>query len=319
MLVLNGDDIRQLVTIADLIEPIAAAMIGVSRREAQLPLRQAVPLGGQDRFGIMPGALGGDASYGAKLLSLFPRNPDRGLSSHSGVMLIFDRQTGLPKACLDASVLTALRTAAASAVATRVLARPDARRLAIIGAGEEAEGHLGAMRAVRPLDIISVWSRNRDKTVAFARKFDIVAAPTIAAALADADIICTTTSATEPFLAATMVPAGAHLNAVGGSMPYLRELLPDCVPALGFFTDYRPSLEAQAGEVIDARALGLVPADWQAAEIGEVIAGTRSGRKSETQRTVYRSLGVASQDLAAADFIVARATERGRGVDVAWQ
>ena len=319
MLVLNGDDMRRLVTIADLIEPVAAAMIGVSRREAQLPLRQAVPLGGEDKFGVMPGALGGDGSYGAKLLSLFPRNPDRGLSSHSGVMLVFDRQTGLPKACLDASILTALRTAAASAVATRALARPDARRLAIIGAGEEAESHLVAMQLVRPLDHIVVWSRNRDKAETFARKFDIAAAPTMAAALADADIICTTTSATEAFLTAAMIPAGVHLNAVGGSAPYMRELLPDCVPALGFFTDYRPSLEAQAGEVIDARAAGLVSADWQATEIGEVIAGTRPGRTSDAQRTVYRSLGVASQDLAAADFIVARAVEHGHGVDVAWQ
>jgi ornithine cyclodeaminase len=318
VLVLNRDDTRRLVTIADLIEPIATAMVGVSRREAQLPLRQAVPLGGEDKFGIMPGALGGDANYGAKLLSLFPRNPDRGLSSHSGIMLVFDRKTGLPRACLDASVLTALRTAAASAVATRSLARPDARRLAIIGAGEEAESHLIAMRSVRPLDKIVVWSRNRDKTEAFARKFGIAAAPTMAAALLDADIICTTTSATEPFLAAAMVPAGAHLNAVGGSMPYLRELLPDCVPALSFFTDYRPSLEAQAGEVIDARALGHVSADWQATEIGEVIAGTRPGRASDAQRTVYRSLGVASQDLAAADFIVARAIERKCGVEIAW-
>ena len=319
MLVLNGDDIRRLVAIADLIGPIAAAMAGVSRREPPIPLRQAIPRGPEDKFGVMPGALGGDKAYGAKLLSLFPRNPDRGLSSHAGVMLVFDRETGLPKACLDASVLTALRTAAASAVATRWLARPDARRLAIIGAGEEAESHLIAMRAVRPLDKIAVWSRSRDKTEAFARKFDIVAAPTMAAALADADIICTTTSATEAFLAAAMVPAGAHLNAVGGSAPYMRELLPDCVPALSFFTDYRPSLEAQAGEVIDARAFGVVASDWQATEIGEVIAGARPGRTSDTQRTVYRSLGVASQDLAAADFIVARATECGRGVDVAWQ
>jgi alanine dehydrogenase len=319
MLVLNGDDIRRLVTIADLIDPVAAAMVGVSRREAQLPLRQAIPLGGEDKFGVMPGALGGDATYGAKLLSLYPRNPARGLSSHAGLMLVFDRETGLPKACLDASVLTALRTAAASAVATRLLARPDARRLAIIGAGEEAEGHLVAMRAVRPLDTIKVWSRNRDKTEAFARKLGIVAAPTIAAALTDADIICTTTSATEPFMAAAMVPAGAHLNAIGGSMPYLRELQPDCVPAFAFFTDYRPSLEAQAGEVIDARATGLVPTDWQATEIGEVIAGTHPGRTGEKQRTVYRSLGVASQDLAAADFIAARAIERKCGIEIAWQ
>ncbi|HKP25689.1 MAG TPA: ornithine cyclodeaminase family protein, partial [Dongiaceae bacterium] len=267
MLVLNGNEIRRLVTIADLIEPITAAMAGVSRREPQLPLRQAIPLGGADKFGVMPGALGGDATYGAKLLSLFPRNPDRGLSSHAGVMLVFDRETGLPKACLDASVLTALRTAAASAVATRLLARPDAKRLAIIGAGEEAEGHVTAMRAVRPLEQVVVWSRDRAKTEAFARKHGIAAAPTMAAALTGADIICTTTSATEPFLSAAIIPLGAHLNAVGGSMPYLRELQPDCVPALGFFTDYRPSLEAQAGEVIDARAQRLVPADWQATEI----------------------------------------------------
>ena len=319
MLVLNGDDIRRLVTIADLIDPIATAMAGVSRREPQLPLRQAIPLGREDRFGVMPGALGGEGTYGAKLLSLFPRNPDRGLSSHAGVMFVFERETGLPKACLDASVLTALRTAAASAVATRLLARPDARRLAIIGAGEEAEGHLAAMRAVRPLEQVAIWSRNRDKTAAFARKHGIAAAPTMAAALANGDIICTTTSATEPFLAAAMVPPGAHLNAVGGSMPYLRELLPDCVPAFGFFTDYRPSLEAQAGEVIDARASGLVSADWQATEIGEVIAGTRPGRTDAAQRTIYRSLGVASQDLAAADFIAARAAERKCGVAVAWR
>jgi ornithine cyclodeaminase len=318
MLVLNGDEIRRLVTVEDLIDPIAAAMVGVSRREAQLPLRQAIPLGGEDKFGIMPGALGGDGTYGAKLLSLFPRNPDRGLSSHAGLMLVFERATGLPKACLDASVLTALRTAAASAVATRLLARPDARRLAIIGAGEEAEKHLVAMRAVRPLDRIVVWSRNRDKTEAFARKHGIETAPTMAAALADADIICTTTSAIAPFLSAAMVPQGCHLNAVGGSMPYLRELQPDCVPALGFFTDYRPSLDAQAGEVIDARTQGLVPGDWQATEIGEVIAGMNPGRTSDGQRTLYRSLGVASQDLAAADFIAARAVERKCGVEVAW-
>lgn len=318
MLVLNGDDIRRLVTIADLIEPIAAAMAGVSRREAQLPLRQAIPLGNADRLGVMPGALGGDKTYGAKLLSLFPGNPERGLSSHAGVMLVFDRASGLPKACLDASVLTALRTAAASAIATRLLARTDARHLAIIGAGEEAEGHVTAMRAVRKLERVVVWSRSRDKTEAFARRHGLSAAPTMAAALAGADIVCTTTSATEPFLSATMVPAGAHLNAVGGSMPYLRELMPDCVPAFGFFTDYRPSLEAQAGEVIDARAQGLVPADWQATEIGEVIAGMQPGRSGAAQRTVYRSLGVAAQDLAAADFIAARAIERKCGVAVAW-
>ena len=315
----NGDFIRRLGAIADLICPIAAAMAGVSRREPQLPLRQAIPLGTEDKFGVMPGALGGDKAYGAKLLSLFPRNPDRGLSSHAGVMLVFDRETGLPKACLDASVLTALRTAAASAAATRLLARPDARRLAIIGAGEEAEGHVTAMRAVRSLEKIVVWSRNRDKTEAFARRLGIAAAPTMAAALTDADIICTTTSATAPFLSAAMVPTGAHLNAVGGSMPYLRELQPDCVPALGFFTDYRPSLEAQAGEVIDARAAGLVAADWRATEIGEVIAGTHPGRTSDAERTIYRSLGVASQDLAAADFIAARAIETRCGFEVAWR
>jgi ornithine cyclodeaminase len=174
------------------------------------------------------------------------------------------------------------------------------------------------MRAVRPIEQVTVWSRNRDKTAAFADKHGVAAAPTMAAALADADIVCTTTSATAPFLSAAMVPEGAHLNAIGGSMPYLRELQPDCVPALAFFTDYRPSLEAQAGEVIDARAQGLVSADWQATEIGEVIAGQRPGRTGDAQRTLYRSLGVAAQDLAAADFIAARALDRTCGVEIAW-
>jgi ornithine cyclodeaminase len=316
MRVLTARDIAAVADVASLVTPIAAAMRVVSAGGAELPLRSSVPLGDGNRLGVMPGALSEPQVYGAKLLSLFPANPAQGRSSHAGLMLVFDPLTGLPRGCLDAALLTALRTAAASAVATDALARADATSLAIIGAGEQAASHLAAMRAVRAIGRVTVWGRDAGKTRAFATAHGIEPAATLAAALDGADIVCTTTAATAPFLTPAMLAPGVHVNAVGASIPQMRELDAACIAELHVVTDYRPSLEAQAGEVIEARAQGLVPANTVFAEIGEVLRGTAPGRTDAQARTLYRSLGIVAQDLAAAQFILDRAAARGIGTVV---
>jgi ornithine cyclodeaminase len=318
MRVLNREDILAVVDTAALIEPIAQAMRQVSAGMTDMPLRSMIPLGEGRRFGIMTGAMRGPALHGAKLLSLYPDNPRFGRSSHSGLMVVFDAETGLPAACIDAAELTALRTAAATAVATRALAREDASRLAIIGCGEQAHAHIAAMRAVRPIARIVVWGRDPRKAAAFGRHNGVEVADSVAAAVADADIVCTTTPATAPLLRAAMLRPGMHVNAVGASIPVMQEIATDIVPRVRLVTDYRPSLEAQAAEVIDARKRGLIGADHPIAEIGEVLNGTASGRRDAAEVTMYRSLGVAAQDLAATLFILERAKAAGGGVEVKW-
>ncbi len=317
MRVLSGNDITALVDVAALVPPIAAAMQRVSERRAELPLRSVVDLGGGKRFGIMPGSLADPPTHGAKLLSLFPDNPRHGRSSHAGLYLLFDPITGLASACLDAAVLTALRTAAATAVATAELARADATVLALIGAGEEAVSHLAAMRAVRPLKRVLVWARDPARAAAFAAAHGVETAPTVAAALAQADIVCTVTNPTTPLIASEMLHPGQHINAVGASMPMNQEIATECLPRLRLFADYRPSLEAQAAEVIDARRRGIIAADHPIPEIGEVLNGTAPGRRDAADITLYRSLGIAAQDLAAAHFILQRAERAQRGIVVA--
>lgn len=327
MRILSGRDVAGLVDAASLIAPLAAAMIAVSRGAAELPLRSMVKLppseqGAANFMGIMGGHLGANgaapAGHGVKVLSLFPDNPRHGRSSHAGVFLLFDGKTGLPVLCMDAAVLTAIRTAAATAVATKVLARPDASVLAILGLGEQAHSHIAAMRAVRPIQRIVVWGRDPAKTEKFARANNTEIASSAAAAVAQADIVVTATPARAPFLHAAMLRPGQHINAVGASVAFMQELAADVVPAVRFVTDFRPSMEPQAAEVIEARRLGLIAADHEFPEIGAILAGA-PGRRNATEITLYRSLGIAAQDLAAAQFILARAEAAGVGqvVDMA--
>ena len=320
MLVLSGRDIAGLVDVAALIAPIEAAMIEVAAGHAELPLRSMVrlpagnaPVG--NAMGIMGGWLGAPAGHGIKVLSLFPDNPRHGRSSHAGLMLLFDAETGLPSLCMDAAELTALRTAAATAVATRALARADARTLAILGTGEQAGVHVAAMRAVRPIGRILVWGRDADKARAFAARHGAEPAATVAEAVAAADIVVTTTPARAPFLLPGLLRPGQHINAVGASVPSMQEIDAACLPRVRLFTDYIPSMEPQGAEVIAARREGLIGPDYPVGEIGAVLAGG-PGRGDDSEITLYRSLGIAAQDLAAAHFILARARARGLGIDV---
>ncbi len=318
MRILNRADIRSLVDVAGLVPAVRAAMRRVSEGKTDMPLRSMIRVGGGNLFGIMTGAMRGPDVHGAKLLSLYPDNPNHGRSSHCGVEVIFDAATGLPAACIDAAELTAIRTAAASAVATDALARKDAARLALIGCGEQAHGHIAAMKAVRPISSIVVWGRDPAKAAAFGHAHGVEVAASVEAAVDGADIVCTTTPATAPLLRKVMLRPGLHINAVGASIPTMQEIATDIVPAVTLVTDYRPSLEAQAAEVIDARRQGLVPADFAFAEIGEVLNGVRPGREADADVTLYRSLGVAAQDLAGAMAILELARATGVGVEVDW-
>jgi alanine dehydrogenase len=312
MRILSGRDIAALTDVAGLIAPMAACMRAISRRDVELPLRSMVRLPGRDMMGMMGGWLGDPPGHGIKILSLFPDNPNHGRSSHAGLMILFDAETGLARACLDAAVLTAIRTAAATAMATNTLARKDATRLAILGCGEQAAVHIEAMRAIRPISAITVWGRDPAKAARFAADHGISQASSVADAVAGADIIVTATPATEPFLLAGMLRPGQHIAAVGASIPTMQEIHADCLRRVRLFTDYLPSLEAQAAEVIVARREGFDPAP---VEIGTVLNGA-AGRQSDAEITMYRSLGVAAQDLAAAHAILARAEAAGRGAVV---
>lgn len=322
MIVLSERDVGALLPIDVAIDLVADAMIAVSQGAANLPLRSVMEVGGHNRMGMMPGTIADPACYGIKLLSLFPGNPEAGYSSHQGAMVLFEAEHGSPVAIMNAGLLTAIRTAAASAVATRALARPDAGVLAIVGAGEQARHHLDAMLAVRSISEIRIAGRRAEKAQAFAREarrlyphLSVEAGTDIEAAVADVDIVCTVTSAAEPVLMGEWIAPGTHLNVAGASIPSKREIDEEMVARAALFVDYRPSTFAQAGEIIAAIDGGRITKDHVLAEIGEVLAGTHRGRGSPREITLYRSLGVAAQDLACAAHCVAGAKAAGLGTE----
>ena len=328
MIVLSEKEIRSLLPMKDAIEIVEKAMIAVSAGAANLPLRSAIDVGAPNMMGVMPGALmpgNGqiEACFGVKLVSLFPGNPDAGYSSHQGAIVLFEPEHGSAIAMMNAGLLTALRTAAASAVATRTLARPDCTTLAMIGAGEQAEHHLDAMLCVRPsIREVRVAGRRREKAQAFAahaaKRYPELALNVfddVRSAVEGADLVCTVTSSAEPVLMGEWVAPGTHLNVVGASIPSKREIDEEMVARSRLFVDYRPSTFAQAGEVIRALESGRIRREHVLAEIGEVLAGRAAGRETAEDITLYRSLGIAAQDLSCASHCWREAKARGLGVE----
>jgi len=285
---------------------VREAMIAFSKGETKQLLRSILPLSDGRLFGVMPGALGAHAPFGAKLISVFHENFARGIQSHQGLILLFDPETGAPVCAVDAGEVTAIRTAAASAVATDALARPDARRLAILGYGEQATTHLRAIRTIRPLDSVVIWGRSLDRARAFAAQMHAETTLPVRAvelaeeAVAEADIICTVTAASEPILKGAWVQPGTHLNLVGSSYAGPVEVDNDLVLHSRFLVDSREGVLQQGAEFLRAKAAGLLDDDHIVAEIGEVLAGTKPGRRSPQEITVYKSLGHIVQDLASA-------------------
>jgi ornithine cyclodeaminase len=291
----------------DLCIPIVRkAMIALSKGETKQLLRSLITLSEGRILGIMPGALGAHATFGAKLISVFHDNFARGMPSHQGLVILFDPQTGAPVCVVDAGAVTAIRTAAASAVATDVLARKDARRLALLGYGEQAGTHARAIGRVRHLESIVVWGRSQERAEAFAERTQteltvpVIAAASVLEAVAEADVICTVTPSTEPILKGAWVRPGTHVNVVGSGYAGPVEVDNDLVVRSRFIADSREGVLQQGAEFLRAKAAGLVGDDHVVGEIGQVLIGEIGGRRSEEEITVYKSLGHVVQDLASA-------------------
>ncbi len=267
----------------------------------------------------MPSYLNPPDAIGLKAITVFPGNEGTAYDSHQGVVLLFEAAHGALVAILDATSITAIRTAAVSGVATRALAKPDAGDLAILGAGVQALTHLDAMAAARPLRRVRVWSRTPasvEKFVALARgRHPVVveAAPSAEAAVRGADLVCTVTSSRVPILERRWLADGCHLNVVGASLAAARELDSDTVAAARVYTDRRESLLAESGDFLIPRSEGRFGDEHLIGEIGEVLEGKVEGRRTATDLTLFKSLGLAIEDLAAAHFVTQRAAERGIG------
>ena len=322
VLVLSHRDVLAALPAAACAEAMAEVLTARAHGEAYVPLRSVmIPPDAAGFMGLMPGWRGphdgGAAAFGLKAVCIMPGNPARGLDAHQGIVTLFDGQTGQPTAILDASAITERRTAAVSAVATEVLARRDARVLAILGAGTQARAHLEALAPVRGWEHVRVYSPTAAHAQRLAELADVTVAVSAREAVAGADVVVTATSSREPVLFRDWLAEGAHVNAVGASSPSSRELDTATVAASALFCDSRESLRNEAGEFQLAIAEGLISGEEHVrAELGEVLAGTAAGRGDDAELTVFRSLGLAVEDLAAAQIAVAAAAEQGLGTEI---
>jgi ornithine cyclodeaminase len=318
MIVLDEHAVRDLLDMPSCIEAMEEVLASLARGELYNPLRSiARPEGADTLLGLMPAYRAGSSpAYALKEIVIVPTNPARGLDTHMGGVLLHDGVTGELLAVMNASPVTEIRTAAVSAVATRALARPDAQRVAILGSGAQARGHVHAMRAVLDDPEIRIWSRDLEKAEELAGDVGATVAPSVDAALFGAEVVCTTTAAREPIVEKRWLARGAHVNAVGSCFPTTRELDTDTVAHSSFFTDRRESCENEAGDYLIPLAEGAIGPEHIKAELGEVLAGMHPGREHEDELTVFESLGIAVEDLASAELVVRRARERGTGVEV---
>ena len=303
---IDRDEVVRRLTYERCIPIVRDAMIAFSRGDTKQLLRSYIPLSEERIFGVMPGALGAHAPFGAKLISVFRNNAAQGKQSHQGLILLFDPESGAPVCVVDGGEVTAIRTAAASAVATDALALPDAHRLAILGTGEQAITHLRAISRVRNLESAVIWGRDPEKARDFVTQhqqeftFPLTAAANVEEAAANADVICTVAAANEPILKGAWVQPGAHVNVVGSSYLGPTEVDNDLVARSRFIADSREGILRQGAEFLHAKQAGLIGDDHIAGEIGEVLAGKVEGRRSPDEITVYKSIGHIVQDLASA-------------------
>jgi ornithine cyclodeaminase len=321
MLVLGEEDVRATLDMAGCIEAMEAVLAALARGDVTMPLRTIfrVPDESVLGLGLMPAHRGGaEPVIALKEVVVAPGNSARGLDPHQGAVLLHDGTTGQLVAALNASPITEIRTAAVSAVATKLLARLGARHVAILGSGVQGRSHAVAMREVLPEAELRVWSRSPAHAEALALEAHAVVCTTVAEAVAGADVVCTCTAAAEPILSLADLAPGAHVNAVGSSGPWARELDADLVAAASLFVDRRESTVHASGDYLGAVAERGIGPEHILAELGEILVGAHPGRRRDEELTVFKSLGLAAEDLAAAVLCVARARERGVGVEVAF-
>jgi ornithine cyclodeaminase len=313
--VLSEHEVYRLLPVADCIEPMREVLAALAREELYNPLRSVIrPPHAATLMGLMPAHRSVPAPvYSLKTVCIVPGNASRGLDSHQGFVAIFDGETGQTRALVNAGAITAVRTAAVSAVATELLARPGSATLAILGSGTQARAHLEAMRAVLPLERVRVWSR----TPGSASKLDAVEeAESAEEAVRGADVVVTATSAPEPILRREWLAEGAHVNAVGSSIPTTRELDSATMADAALFVDRRESTLNEAGDYLFPAREGKIGPDHIRGEIGELLIGAAQGRRSPSEVTVFKSLGLGVEDLAAAETVLARAESERVGVEV---
>lgn len=322
VLVLGHADVRRLLPMASCVDVMVDALSARARGDALMPLRQVMWLtDGRGGLASMP-AYVAPGSLGAKLLTAFPDNSQTPYDSHQGAVLLFETETGRLEAILDASTVTAVRTAAVSGAATRALARPESTRLAILGTGRQALLHIEAMCAVRAIDSAAVWGRSRDKAERLCERaraaYGVEASPAarVEDAVAGADIICATTASREVILPGRLLEPGCHVNAAGASVPGFRELDSEAVARARVYVDARESAESEADELRIARAEGAVGADHVVGELGELFLGAVPGRSGPDEITLFKSCGLAVEDVAAARYVHGRAVADGVGVRV---
>lgn len=322
MLIIGAETVRRLLPMPECIEAVDQAMRAHSLGRISAPDRIIAPLGdGCSYFILMPGELRAGPVYGGKIVSLHPANPARGRPAVQGFVALFDRVTGTPVALVDGAEVTRIRTAAASALATRELARPGAVTHGIFGAGVQAASHLEAIRCVRPIGRVRVWARSAAKARAFAHRYATAAGPVVEAvadpaAAAACDVVSVVTNASEPVLRGAWLRPGAHLNLVGAHEAEHREADSEAVAGAAVYVDSRRGALREAGDLLIPLGEGRFAAGHIRGELGEVLEGRVAGRQSAEQVTLYKSLGLIAQDLYAAEWVYRRAEAEGAGQHV---
>jgi ornithine cyclodeaminase len=321
VLILTHSDVERLLPMKECVEVMAAALRALAEGQAHQPLRMIVrPPGAVGVMALMPAySAAPEPAYGLKAIGVFPANPEKGKDAHQGTVMLFSGETGELLAMMNASAVTAIRTAAVSAVATRLLAREDAGDLAIVGAGVQARTHLEAMACVRPLRRVRIASRRPEHARRLAEEasqrhgFPVRAVDSLEAAVRDADVVVTATSSAEPVLRREWIAPGAHLNVVGASIPTAREVDTATMAAARVFVDRRESTLNEAGDYLIAAREGAIGPDHIVAELGELLTGAARGRRSADEITLFKSLGLAVEDLAAARHVYRKAQSAGAG------
>jgi alanine dehydrogenase len=326
---LNEEDVRQVLPASEfpaLVDLMEQTLAGFSAGRATQPIRTALPVGPPGQYlGLMPALLAGNEALGAKLVSVVPSNAARGLSSHIGIVVLFDPETGALRAVMDARYITEVRTAAVSAVSLRHMARPSASRLGIIGAGVQARSHVELFAATRRLTTVRVWSPDAAEVGRFADdlsrhlQLEVRASPAAADAVSAADLVVLATASDRPVVRNEWIADGAHVVSVGACRPHQREMDPRLVARGRLVVDSRAAALVESGDVVMGIAEGHFGADHIAGELGDVVAGSVAGRTGENEVTIFKSLGLAVEDVAAGALAARRAEAAGLGISLALQ
>lgn len=326
LIILDRDTVARLLPRAGCFDLAARAFKETSLRRGEQPNRVVIPIPSQSEavLSVMAGVLHQPLLLGAKISAVHPANRHRGLASHHGAVVLFDADTGHLVGVLHGGEITARRTAAATAVATKALARGNSRILALIGAGEQASHHLAALLDCLPIEQVRVWSQTQTRAHSFVKDHgevnaELVVHNSVEMAVRGADVICTLTSAPHPVLFGRVLEPGQHVNAVGSSVRQFRELDEEAVRRSKFYVDYLPMTNAEAGDYLAALACGAITPEHVIGEVGEVLLGRKPGRKSDTEITLFKSLGVIAEDLTVAHYALEQAAAKNDGAHVSFE